>query len=160
MGTQLPHGKGHSNLPPQIFGACLSLLCRSRGFCTVVITTYNLPYACCTNAGRPASVNRGPRSPISATAEHFVNVLLSRPRLQCSVLVSFIISATLNLSGVLEPFNCVPHRSHEFRRTVTFDFWRYTDTLTYLLSYVLTYLLTYDVESSVPAWVYWSAVRC
>jgi len=74
--------------------------------------------AACVRKPRPMSIV-AKRSPISATAEHFVNVLLSRPRLRCSVLVSFIVSATLNLSGVLESFNEYPHRSHEFRRTVT-----------------------------------------
>jgi len=32
-GDPAPHGKGHSS--PQLFGACLILVCKGRGFCVV-----------------------------------------------------------------------------------------------------------------------------
>jgi len=50
------HEKGTPVL--QLFRAYLSLLCRGPGFCAVGLD--NSSYASCTNAGRPASVNRSP----------------------------------------------------------------------------------------------------
>ena len=53
------HGKRHRS--PQLFGAMSKLVEQGFGFCAVVNYMYNLSScACCTDGGRPASVNRDP----------------------------------------------------------------------------------------------------
>ena len=61
MGTQLPHGKGHSLYSSHpSFRRMPKLVVQGFGFCAVVHYTYNSPScACCADAGRPECVNRG-----------------------------------------------------------------------------------------------------
>ena len=82
LGMEVGLGPGHivldgipgpterrTTAPSNLFGACLSLLCSGRGFCTVDdYITYH-PVLVARTQPRPMSIV-AKRSPISATAEH------------------------------------------------------------------------------------------